>query len=115
MNLLQHRCPLLQPKHDILLHQRKLDVVRQDLQLRELLVRLAQQRLLILFPAQREEGFRFVILAKAFARDLGLAAGYDSNLALVLMQFVALDFEVEDRSGCLTNRISIGADSVRKY
>ena len=40
MYLFQYACPLLKTKHDILLHECKLNIARKGLQLRKLLVRL---------------------------------------------------------------------------
>jgi hypothetical protein len=51
MYLLQHLRPLLQPKHDIFLHERELHIGRQGLQVRQLLIRLRQQRLLVFLPS----------------------------------------------------------------
>jgi hypothetical protein len=53
VDLLEHGCTLLQPEDDVLLHERKLDVARQLLQLRQLGVRLRDQSFLVLFAAQR--------------------------------------------------------------
>lgn len=60
VNLRQHPRPLLKPKHHILLYQRKLHPGRQPLQLLQLRVRLGEQALLVLLPAQREQRARLV-------------------------------------------------------
>lgn len=94
--LLEDLCALLQAEDDVLLYLRELDVGRQLLELLQLAVSLGEQRLLVLLAAQGEQGALLVALGQHLLGDLGLAVGEDGYAPLVLVQLVALGFEVED-------------------
>jgi len=98
VDLLQHAGALLQTVQNVLLHERELDIRGQRLELRELRVRLCQQRFLVFLLSQREKGPWFIAVAKAFASDFFLAVREEDDFLLVLVQSVALVFHVEDRS-----------------
>ena len=99
MDLPQHCGTLLQAEYDIFLHQRKLDIRSQHLQLCQLPVRLRQQALLVLFAPEGELRFVGVAAFEAFFRDLSLAGGDYGYALLVLMQLVSLVLHVQDRPG----------------
>lgn len=96
MYLLEHLCSLLQAKDDVLLDLGELDVGRQLLELLQLAVCLGEERLLVLLAAEGEQGALLVALGQHLLGDLGLAVGEDGYAPLVLVQLVALGFEVED-------------------
>lgn len=96
MYLLEHLCSLLQAKDDVLLDLGELDVGGQLLELLQLAVCLGEERLLVLLAAEGEQGALLVALGQHLLGDLGLAVGEDSYAPLVLVQLVALGFEVED-------------------
>jgi len=56
---------------------------------------------LVLLPAEGEGSTRFVAGTEVLFCDFNLAGGYDGDFLLVLVEFVALVFEVEDGSGGL--------------
>ena len=97
VDLLEHARPLLQAKDNVLLDQRELDGGRQLLELLQLPVRLGQERLLVLLAAQGEESAFLVVLGEHFPRDGGFSVREHGDAPLVLVQAVALGFEVEDR------------------
>jgi hypothetical protein len=99
VDLAQHARALLQAEHDVLLDQRELDARRQLLELRQLRVRLGEERLLVLLAAQGEQRALLVVLREHGARDGGFAVGQDGDAPLVLVEAVALGFEVEDSPG----------------
>lgn len=92
LDRLQDIRPLLQPKKDILLHERKLYPARQLLQLLQLRVRLRQQRLLVFLAAKSEEGAATVVTRETFFRNRGFAVCKDGYPLLILMELVALVF-----------------------
>lgn len=94
--LLKHLGALLQAEYDVLLDLRELDVGRQLLELLELAIGLGEQRLLVLLAAQGEQGALLVALGQHLLGDLGLAVGEDGYAPLVLVQLVALGFEIKD-------------------
>jgi len=98
VNLLQHLGPLLQAEDDVLLDQGELDARRQALELLELGVRLGEEGLLVLLAAEGEEGALLVALCEEGFRDLRLAVREDRYASLVLVELVALEFEVVDCS-----------------
>jgi len=53
---------------------------------------------LVFLSAKSGEGFGLFAAAEAFAGDLGFAGGEDCDSFLVLLEFVALDFHVQDCS-----------------
>ena len=98
VDLFQDLGALLQAEQDILLYEGELDARGELLELLELGVGFGEQRLLVLFAAQRKEGPLLVAPGKRLARDLGFSVRQDGDAALVLVQLVALDLEVEDCS-----------------
>lgn len=113
MDLLQHRRALLQPVHHILLHQRKLDIRSELLQLRQLRVRLLDEALLVLLAPQRQLGPVCVALGQTLLRDRLLAVGQHRDALLVLPQLIALVLHVQDRPAAisLTVRIARSGDT----
>lgn len=97
MDLLEHRRALLQPENHVLLHERKLDVARQLLELRQLRIRLRNQAFLVLLAAERQLGLVYITLGQALFCDGLFAVGQDGNAFLILAQLVALDLHVQDR------------------
>lgn len=85
VNRLENLGSLLQAKDDILLYKSKLHIRRQLFQLFELRIRLGQQRFLVLFTPQRQQGFLLVASGEHLLRDIGLLVGQDSDASLVLM------------------------------
>lgn len=109
VDLLQHRRALLQPEQHVLLHERKLDVRRQLLQLRQLRIRLLDEPLLVLLAPQRQLGPRRVAARQALLRDRLLAVRQHRDALLVLPQLIALVLHVQDRPAReLTVRMSQG-------
>jgi len=66
--------------------------------LSELLVCFREDGFLVLLAAEGEEGAGFVAELEVVLGDFGFAGGYDGDFLLVLVEFVALVFEVEDGS-----------------
>lgn len=96
--LLEHLGALLQAEDNVLLYLRELDIGRQLLELFELAVGLGEKGLLVLLPAKCEESALLVALCEHLPRDFGLAVREHGDASLVLMELVALDFQVEDGS-----------------
>lgn len=98
------------------MNERKLNITRQSLQLCQLLVRLRQQRLLILLPPQSKQCFLLIPIPKTFLRDFRLAIRDRRDSFLVLLELVALNLQVEDGSECLlfSNDGSQGSYAVRQ-
>lgn len=103
MDLLQHGSALLQPKQDVFLHKRKLDIACQDLQLRQLCIGLLDQAFLILLPPKRQLGSICVSLGQALFRDRLLTIGQHGDSLLVLSQLIALVLHVQDRPAAVNN------------
>lgn len=80
------------------MHKRELDVRGQEFELGELGVGAREEGLLVFFAAEGEEGFFLVTGAEVLLGDVGFAGGDDGDFLLVLVEFVALVFEVEDGS-----------------
>lgn len=97
VDLLQDLGALLQAEHDVLLDHGELDGRGELLELFELGVRLLEEGLLVLFPAEGEEGALLVALCEHLLRDGSFLIREDSDAALVLVELVALELEVEDR------------------
>lgn len=113
VDFLQDLCALLQTEHDVLLDHGELDRGGELLELLELGVRLLEEGLLVLFPAQGEERARLVALGEHLFRDGGLFVGQDGDAALVLVQLVALELEVEDRP-CRNRELAGGLASASR-
>jgi hypothetical protein len=96
VDLLEDLGPLLQPEDDVLLDEGELDARDEAFELLELGVRLLQQRLLVFFAAEGEEGARLVAGRQHLLGDGRLLVRQDRDALLVLVELVALEFEVED-------------------
>lgn len=96
VDLPEHARALLQAEDDVLLYEGELDVAGELLELGQLGVRLGEQLLLVLLPPQREEGALLVAGREHLARDVRLLVRQDDDAALVLVELVALELQVED-------------------
>ena len=96
VDLLQDLGALLEAEDDVLLDLRELDARRQLLELLQLRVRLGQQRLLVLLAPQRQQRLLLVALGEHLLRDGRLAVCQAGDVALVVVQLIALDLEVQD-------------------
>jgi hypothetical protein len=85
VDVVQHLGALLQPKHHVPLYQRELDAGGELLELLELGVRLGQQRLLVLLPAQRQKRPFPVALGQHLLRNVRLLVCQDGDAPLVLV------------------------------
>lgn len=94
VDLLEHLGALLQAEDDVLLDQRELDAARELLELRQLRVRLLQQRLLVFLPPQREQRALLVARREHLPRYGRLFVREHRDAPLVLVQLVALEFHV---------------------
>ena len=65
----------------------------------ELGVCLGEEGFLVFLAAEGEEGAFLVACCEHLLGDLGFFVGKEGYAALVLVEFVALGFEVEDCSG----------------
>jgi len=63
---------------------------------------------LVLFAAERKEGFGSLAFGKTFLRDCGFTVGKLDDFLLILVELVALDFHVQDGSGRLLVRLNVG-------
>lgn len=98
LDLLEHSGALLQAKQDIFLDEGKLDVGGQGLELCKLLICARQECFLVFLAAEGEQGAGPVVCAQVLLGNLLLAVGEDFYALLVLVELVALDFQVEDCS-----------------
>lgn len=115
MYLLQHRRPLLQSVHDVLLDKRKLDIARQNLQLRQLLVGLAQQALLVLLLAQRKLRASLIPAPQTLLRHLRLPLRNHRDALLVLVQLVPLVLHVQDRPDSPLASMLLPRDQISRH
>ena len=60
---------------------------------------------MVFFAAEGEERAGFVAKVEVVLCDFDFAGGYDGDFLLVLVEFVALVFEVEDGSGGLDEEL----------
>lgn len=98
VNLLEHLIPALQSVVHALLDLAELDVRHEVLERPQLSVRLFQQAALVLAAAERREGAWFVAAGKQLPRRRLFPLLDRRQPALVLLDLVALHFEVQDRS-----------------
>ncbi len=110
VDLLEHARALLQAEDDVLLYQGELDAVGELLQLGQLGVRLGQELLLVLLAAQGEEGALLVAGREELARHVRLLVRQQDDAALVLVELVALELEVEDGSAECGPGVSLSWD-----
>lgn len=87
---------LLEAEDDVLLDEGKLDGESELLELLELGVCLGEEGFLVFLAAEGEEGAFLVADGEHLFGDLGFFVGEEGYAALVLVEFVALGFEVED-------------------
>jgi hypothetical protein len=99
VNLLQHLSPLLQTEYHVFLDQCEFDAGREFFELLELGVCLGEQRFLVFLAPEGKECALLVVLEEHLLGDGGFAIRENGDAPLVLVEFVALDFEVEDCSG----------------
>lgn len=97
--LREHLGTLLQTEYDILLYQRELDARCEFLELFQLRVGLGEERFLVFLAAEGEQGALLVAGCEHLFGDFGFFGGEEGDASLVLVEFVALGFEVVDCSG----------------
>ena len=93
---LENAVALLQAEEDVLLDLGELDAAHELLELLQLAVGPREQLLLVLFPPQREQGPRLVARRQHLPRHVRLAGHQGQDAPLVLLELVALEFEIED-------------------
>lgn len=98
VDLLEDAGALLEAEDDVLLDEGELDVAGQLLELGQLQVRLLKQGFLVLLPPQGEQGALLVARRQHLPRDGRLLVREHRDPSLILVQLVALQLEVEDRS-----------------
>jgi hypothetical protein len=94
LDVLEDHRALLQAVDDVLLYLGELDVAHKLLELVELPVRLLEERLLVLLAAEGQQGALLVARRQHLPRYRGLLVGQHRYAPLVLVQLVALEFEV---------------------